>query len=93
MGARVALLAGQDLGPELPRVDKRLLIIAETDGCRVDGIVAATFIDTHTEDAIRITLLRRIKPPNVASLFIPSFPSLPRVREQSLANGLPPVIS
>ena len=74
LGARMALLAGEVLGMELPRVDKRLLIIAETDGCAVDGIiaatgcnvggrtlrildfgkVAATFVDTYTEDAIRI---------------------------------------
>ena len=74
LGARMALLAGQVLGLELPRIDKRLLIIAETDGCTVDGIiaatgcdiggrtlrildfgkVAATFVDTYTEAAIRL---------------------------------------
>ena len=42
LGARMALLAGEVLGLELPRVDKRLLIIAETDGCTADGIIAAT---------------------------------------------------
>jgi formylmethanofuran dehydrogenase subunit E len=30
-------LAGELLQLELPRVDKRLLVIAETDGCAVDG--------------------------------------------------------
>jgi formylmethanofuran dehydrogenase subunit E len=70
----MALLAGEGLGLELPRADKRLLIVAETDGCAVDGIiaatgctvggrtlrildfgkVAATFVDTYIEDAIRI---------------------------------------
>jgi formylmethanofuran dehydrogenase subunit E len=70
----MALLAGEMLQLELPRVDKRLLVIAETDGCTVDGItaatgchvggrtlrirdfgkVAATFIDTHTEESIRL---------------------------------------
>lgn len=75
LGARMALLAGEVLGLELPRADKRLLIIAETDGCTVDGIitatgcdvggrtlrildfgkVAATYVDTYTEDVIRIT--------------------------------------
>lgn len=62
LGARMALLAGEVLGLELPRVDKRLLIIAAT-GCDVGGRtlhnldfgkVAATFVDTYTEDAIRI---------------------------------------
>jgi len=38
LGARMALLAGELLELELPRTDKRLLVIAETDGCTVDGI-------------------------------------------------------
>lgn len=42
LGARMALLAGEVLGLELPRADKRLLVIAETDGYTVDGIIAAT---------------------------------------------------
>lgn len=42
LGARMSLLAGETLGLELPRVDKRLFVIAETDGCTVDGIIAAT---------------------------------------------------
>jgi formylmethanofuran dehydrogenase subunit E len=75
LGVRMGLLAGRLLELNLPQVDKRLLTIAETDGCMVDGIsatthcsvgrrtlrvedygkVAATFVDTHTEQAIRIT--------------------------------------
>ncbi len=74
LGARMSLLAAEMLELELPRLDKRLLVIAETDGCTVDGIiaatgchvggrtlrildfgkVAATFIDTYTEETIRI---------------------------------------
>jgi formylmethanofuran dehydrogenase subunit E len=74
LGARMALLAAEMLKLELPRTDKRLLVIAETDGCMVDGViaatgchvggrtlrildfgkVAATFINTYTEVAIRI---------------------------------------
>src|SRR6266508_7002086 len=74
LGARMSLLAGDMLNLELPQSDKRLLVIAETDGCTVDGIiaasgchvggrtlrildfgkVAATFIDTRTEESIRI---------------------------------------
>lgn len=42
LGARMALLAGEILQLDLPRTDKRLLVIAETDGCTVDGIIAAT---------------------------------------------------
>lgn len=74
LGARVGLLAGGLLGLDVPQVDKRLLAIAETDGCFVDGVsaatgcavgrrtlriedfgkVAATFVDTHSERAVRI---------------------------------------
>ena len=42
LGARMSLLAGEILELELPRADKRVLVIAETDGCTVDGIIAAT---------------------------------------------------
>ncbi len=42
LGARMALHASELLGLELPRVDKRLIVIAETDGCTVDGLMAAT---------------------------------------------------
>ena len=42
LGARMSLYAAELLGLELPRVDKRLLVTAETDGCAVDGIIAAT---------------------------------------------------
>ena len=37
----MALLAGEMLELELPRTDKRLLVVAETDGCTVDSITAA----------------------------------------------------
>src|SRR5262245_57508692 len=42
LGARMGMLAGDVLGVKLPQTDKRLLTIVETDGCMVDGIVAAT---------------------------------------------------
>lgn len=42
LGARMALYASELLGLDLPRRDKRLLVIAETDGCTVDGLIAAT---------------------------------------------------
>ncbi len=75
LGVRMGLLAGRILDLDPPqRADKRLLVIAETDGCYVDGItaatgckvghrtlriedygkVAATFVDTHTDLAVRI---------------------------------------
>jgi formylmethanofuran dehydrogenase subunit E len=38
----MGLLAGKTLHLDLPRSDKMLLTIAETDGCTVDGISAAT---------------------------------------------------
>ena len=42
LGARMGLYAAEILGLELPRADKQLLVIAETDGCAVDGLIAAT---------------------------------------------------
>ena len=38
----MALYAAELLGLDLPRDDKRLLVTSETDGCAVDGIIAAT---------------------------------------------------
>lgn len=74
LGARMGLLAGDLLSLELPRKDKKLLTISETDGCTVDGLiastgchvggrtlrildfgkVAATFVNSRTEEAFRI---------------------------------------
>ena len=42
LGVRAGLLAGFLLDLPLPQSDKRLLTIAETDGCFVDGLSAAT---------------------------------------------------
>lgn len=42
LGARMALHAAELLGIDLPRTDKRLLVTSETDGCTVDGLIAAT---------------------------------------------------
>jgi formylmethanofuran dehydrogenase subunit E len=42
LGVRMGMLAGKVLGLELPQKGKRLITIAETDGCVCDGISAAT---------------------------------------------------
>lgn len=42
LGVRMGMLAGEILGLDLPQTDKLLLVIAETDGCFVDGIGVAT---------------------------------------------------
>lgn len=42
LGVRMGLFAAELLGLDLPRRDKRLLVISETDGCAVDGLSAAT---------------------------------------------------
>lgn len=75
LGVRMALAGGQALELDLPRKDKQLLVIAETDGCFTDGVkvaagvsvgrrtlrvedygkVAATFVDTSTGAAFRIS--------------------------------------
>ncbi len=42
LGIRIGLTGGQILGLPLPRQDKRLLTIIETDGCFADGVEVAT---------------------------------------------------
>lgn len=42
LGARIGLAGAAALGLELPRTDKRLLVILETDGCFADGVEVAT---------------------------------------------------
>ena len=42
LGVRMGILAGKILNLDLPQAGKRLLAIAETDGCAVDGISVAT---------------------------------------------------
>jgi formylmethanofuran dehydrogenase subunit E len=42
LGVRMGLFAGELLGLDLPRQDKRLLVIVETDGCMLDGVGEAT---------------------------------------------------
>ena len=74
IGVRMSLLAGRLLELDVPRTDKRLLVIVETDGCAADGVgvaagcsvgrrtlrvedygkVAATYVDTADERAVRI---------------------------------------
>lgn len=75
LGARMGRYAGEILGLDLPRADKRLFAFIETDGCLADSVsvatgcslghrtmrlvdhgkTAATFIDTVTASAIRIS--------------------------------------
>jgi formylmethanofuran dehydrogenase subunit E len=42
LGVRMGLLAGELLGLEVPRRDKRLLVLVETDGCFADGVSVTT---------------------------------------------------
>lgn len=42
IGVRMGMWAGELLGLDLPQTDKRLLTIAETDGCFSDGVAVAT---------------------------------------------------
>ena len=42
LGARIGLAGAAALGMALPRTDKRLLVILETDGCFADGVEVAT---------------------------------------------------
>lgn len=42
LGARIGLAGAAVLGLKIPRRDKRLLVIVETDGCFTSGVEAAT---------------------------------------------------
>lgn len=42
LGVRMALAGAELLGFELPRTDKSMIIITETDGCFLDGLEVAT---------------------------------------------------
>ncbi len=42
LGVRMGFYAGERLGLNLPQADKRLFTFVETDGCLIDGIMAAT---------------------------------------------------
>ena len=42
LGARMGISAGERLGMSVPRSDKTLLVIVESDGCFSDGVAAAT---------------------------------------------------
>jgi len=42
LGVRIGLYAGELLGLEVPRRDKRLLAFVESDGCFADGVSVAT---------------------------------------------------
>ena len=46
LGVRIGLLAGRLFEMPLPQPEKRLVAIAETDGCFVDGLSAATHVTT-----------------------------------------------
>lgn len=42
LGVRMALTGARWLGMDLPRADKEMLVISETDGCFLDGLEVAT---------------------------------------------------
>jgi len=42
LGVRMGIYAGELLGQQFPQEKKEVLVIVETDGCFLDGIVAAT---------------------------------------------------
>lgn len=74
LGARIGLAGGKALGFDLPRKDKKMLVLVETDGCFVSGVqaatgcnvnrrtlrivdygmIAVTFVNVKTEEAVRI---------------------------------------
>jgi len=47
LGVRIGLAGAAAVGLEVPRRDKRLLVIVETDGCFVSGVAVATGAAVH----------------------------------------------
>ena len=92
LGVRMGMYAAELFQLDLPQSDKRLFAFVETDGCLIDGIVAATgcavgnrtmrvmdygksaatFVDTQTDRAIRITPTRESRA--VARVYAPDAP-------------------
>ena len=92
LGVRMGMYAAELFQLDLPQSDKRLFAFVETDGCLIDGIVAATgcavghrtmrvmdygksaatFVDTVTERAIRITPRRESR--TLAQVYAPDAP-------------------
>ncbi|MFN3336848.1 MAG: FmdE family protein [Thermomicrobium sp.] len=64
LGVRMGLAGGKALRLEVPRRDKRLLVITETDGCLTDGIAAVTGCQ------VRHRTLRLIDYGKVAATFV-----------------------
>jgi formylmethanofuran dehydrogenase subunit E len=89
LGVRIGLAGAAALELNVPRKDKRLLVILETDGCFADGVqvatgctvghrtlrvedygkVAATFVDVHSGQAVRIAPRLAIR--ELANLYAP----------------------
>lgn len=42
LGLRIGMAGPEALGLDAPRHDKRMLVLAETDGCFVDGVIVAS---------------------------------------------------
>ncbi len=92
LGVRMGMLAAELFHLELPRKDKRLLTIVETDGCFADGVavatgcwlghrtlrlvdhgkIAATFVDTATNHALRVHPSQESRP--LAARYAPNAP-------------------
>lgn len=59
LGIRIGLAGGAALGIKIPPEDKALLVIAETDGCFISGLVSATGCGVHHR-TLRIEYLGKV---------------------------------
>ena len=89
LGARLGLLGVQLLGVDLPNVDKRLLVIIETDGCFADGVSVAT------DCTIGARTLRVIDHGKIAATFVDTQTGravriVPRHESRALAQQVVP---
>jgi len=89
IGVRMALAGAAALALDLPRQDKRLLVIAETDGCFIDGLeVAANVSAGHR--TLRIEDYGKVAATFVDTQSGKSFRLAPRANVRDLAYQFAP---
>jgi len=89
LGARMALYAAELLNLEIPRTDKRLLVTSETDGCTLDGVIAATHCRAGSR-TLRILDLGKVAATFTDTHTESSLRIAPHIKSRELAHGYAP---
>jgi formylmethanofuran dehydrogenase subunit E len=89
LGVRIGLAGASALSLAVPRHDKRLLVVAETDGCLLSGIEAATGCSTRHR-TLRIEDYGKVAATFIDSRTGQAFRIAPRPGIRSLASAFAP---